>query len=111
MTSRAYILLFCLLALSIMMPAQEVPLERCDRLHVIRVTAGGQPYRFLVDTGATSLLNLQSFANGRSKDVEVSSWAGTLATSAREVTLSELVIGDTHLLDLKLAAIDLSAIG
>jgi len=66
---------------------------------------------FLVDTAATSILNLQSFTEGKTRDIEVSSWAGTLATSAREVTLKEVVIGSTKLTSLKLPAVDLSAIG
>src|SRR5258705_13475378 len=57
------------------------------------------------------MLDLHSFNNGRSKDVEVTSWTGTLATSAREVTLTEGTVGETHLHNLKLPAIDLSAIG
>ena len=109
--TRAYILIVVALIFSALAQAQEVPLERCDRLHVIPVTVGGHAFRFLVDTGATSMLDLHSFNDGRSKDVEVTSWTGTLATSAREVTLSELTIGDSHLTNLKLPAIDLSAIG
>jgi hypothetical protein len=109
--NRAYILLCSLSLVTALSRAQEVPLERCDRLHVIRVSAGSRPFRFLVDTGATSMLDLHSFTDGKSKDVEVTSWTGTLATSAREVTLGELIIGDTHIKNLKLAAIDLSAIG
>jgi hypothetical protein len=65
---------------------------------------------FLVDTAATSLLNLKSFAEGRTRDVRVTSWTGTVATSAREVTVNEMVVGRTKLIILKLPAIDLSAI-
>src|SRR3954470_17613441 len=108
---RAYILLAVVVLLSAISQAQEVPLERCDRLHVIPVKVGERAFRFLVDTGATSMLDLHSFNQGRSKDMEVTSWTGTLATSAREVTLNELVIGESHLRNLKLPAIDLSAIG
>lgn len=91
--------------------AQEIPLEHCDTLPVITVKIAGQPSLFLVDTAATSMLNLGSFAEGSAKDVRVTSWSGTLATSAKEVTLAELVVGRTTLLKLKLPAIDLSAIG
>jgi len=66
---------------------------------------------FLVDTAATSILNLQSFTTGNMRDIEVTSWAGTLATSAREVTLKEVVIGNTRLIDLQLPAVDISAVG
>ncbi len=91
--------------------AQEIPLERCDVLPVIDVQVAGLHKWFLVDTGATSILNLESFAKGQSRDVSVTSWSGTLATSAKEVTLPDLTVGQTKLLDLKLPAIDLSAIG
>jgi len=66
---------------------------------------------FLVDTAATSFLNLQSFAEGKTRDVGVTSWAGTLVTSAKEVTLKEMAIGNTKLMDMKLPAVDLSAVG
>src|SRR4051812_2231395 len=108
---RAYILLTLIFVFAAVSQAQEVPLERCDRLHVIPVKVGERAFRFLVDTGATSMLDLHSFNQGRSKDVEVTSWTGTIATSAREVTLNEIVIGDAHLRNLKLPAIDLSTIG
>jgi ketosteroid isomerase-like protein len=91
--------------------AQEIALEKCDALPVITVTVAGQATTFLVDTAATSMLNLKSFAEGKTKDIRVTSWHGTLATSAKEVTLGELVVGRTKLVGLKLPAIDLSAIG
>jgi ketosteroid isomerase-like protein len=91
--------------------AQEIPLKHCDTLPVIDVAVGKQELLFLVDTAATSFLNLKTFAEGKSRDVEVTSWAGTLATSAREITLKEIVIGNTKLMALKLPAVDLSAIG
>jgi hypothetical protein len=78
---------------------------------VIQVAAAGQQAWFLVDTAATSMLNLESFARGLPRDVRVTSWSGTLATSAKEVTIAELVVGRTTLVGLKLPAIDLSAIG
>jgi hypothetical protein len=91
--------------------AQEIPLKHCDKLPVIDVTVGERPLLFLVDTAATSILNLQSFTEGKTRDIEVTSWAGTLATSAREVALKEVIIGSTKLTGLKLPAVDLSAIG
>jgi hypothetical protein len=91
--------------------AQELPLQRCDVLPVIEVQVAGLHKWFLVDTGATSILNLDSFASGQARHIRVTSWSGTLATSAKEVTLPDLSIGQTKLLDLKLPAIDLSAIG
>lgn len=91
--------------------AQEIPLKHCDTLPVIQVAVGDQELLFLVDTAATSFLNLKTFAQGKPRDVEVTSWSGTLATSAREITLKEVLIGNTKLEGLKLPAVDLSAIG
>jgi hypothetical protein len=104
-------LLFFLGAIPFPATAQEIPLKHCDKLPVIDVTVGERSLLFLVDTAATSILNLQSFTEGRTRDIEVSSWAGTLATSAREVALKEVIIGSTKLTSLKLPAVDLSAVG
>jgi len=91
--------------------AQELPMERCDALPVIDVEVAGLHKWFLVDTAATSILNLESFAAGQARAIHVTSWSGTLATSAKEVTLPDLTVGRTKVLELKLPAIDLSAIG
>jgi hypothetical protein len=104
-------MLFFVLGLPRTLRAQEIPLEHCDSLPVINLKIVGRPSLFLVDTAATSMLNLQSFTEGSEKDIRVTSWTGTLATSAKEVTLSELVVGRTTFAKLKLPAIDLSAIG
>jgi hypothetical protein len=90
---------------------QEIALGRCDSLPVIQVAAAGRPAWFLVDTAATSMLNLNSFGRGPARAISVTSWRGTLATSAKEVTISELAVGRTKILALTLPAIDLSAIG
>jgi hypothetical protein len=89
----------------------EIPIERCDRLPVVKVHVAGKDMHFLLDTAATTLLNLKSFAGGRSKEVHIASWTGTSATSAREVSLPELTLGKHILHDLKLPASDLSPIG
>jgi len=91
--------------------ADEIPIEKCDVLPVVRVNIDKTEMRFLLDTGATTILNLGSFTAGRSRDIQVTSWSGTAATSAREVRLPELTLGNHHLRDLKLPAIDLSPIG
>jgi SnoaL-like domain/Aspartyl protease len=91
--------------------ANEIPIERCDRLPVVRALIGKTEFRFLLDTGATTVLNLKSFSGGKTRDIEVTSWTGTAATSAREVSVKELSIGNHHLRGLKLPAIDLSPIG
>jgi hypothetical protein len=92
-------------------PADEIPIERCDRLPVVRARIGSTQVRFLLDTGATTVLNIKSFSGGRIKEIHVTSWSGTAATSAREVSIPELSLGNHQLRDLKLPAIDLSPIG
>ena len=91
--------------------ADEIPIERCDRLPVVRARIGPSEVRFLLDTAATTVLNLKSFTGGKIKEIQVTSWTGTAATSAREVTVPEFSVGKHHLRNLKLPAIDLSPIG
>ena len=113
----AIVLLFLLFCFPAILHAQElpssneIPIERCDLLPVVKVRIDGADMRFLLDTGATTMLNLKSFSSGRSRNILVTSWSGTAATSAREVSLPEFVLGDHRLRDLKLPAIDLSPIG
>jgi hypothetical protein len=104
-------ILFCATLGTSIAAAQELPLERCDVLPMIEVQIAGLHKWFLVDTAATSMLNLESFTAGQARDIHVTSWSGTLATSAKEVTLPDLSVGRTKLLEVKLPAIDLSAIG
>src|SRR5215813_11922476 len=114
--SNAVLFLFCSLFLCTTTYAQspqtptEIPIERCDVLPIVKVRIDGVDMRFLLDTAATTVLNLKSFSAGRSKEIQVSSWSGTAATSAREVAVPELAFGEHHLRDLKLPAIDLSPI-
>lgn len=116
-TSIAAFLIFCCFAFCLAASAQEppasseIPIERCDVLPIVKVRIDGADLRFLLDTAATTVLNLKTFSIGRSKEIRISSWTGTAATSAREVSLPELVFGSHHLRDLKLPAIDLSPIG
>jgi len=90
---------------------EEIPLERCDVLPVVKAKIAEVERRFLVDTGATTILNLKSFPAGESKQIHIDSWKGNAATSAREVSLSEIQLGSHKLRDIKLPAIDLSPIG
>lgn len=112
---RHSLFLFSLSLLALAIPsfahAQEISLERCDALPVIQVKVADHPRWFLVDTAATSMLNIESFAQGSSRDIQVTSWSGTLATSAKEVTIEGLEVGRTKVAKLTLPAIDLSAIG
>jgi len=89
----------------------EIPIERCDHLPVLIVKAAGRNRRFLLDTAATTILNLKSFTLGESKQIRIYSWSGGAAADGREVFLPEVELGTHKLRDLKLPAIDLSAIG
>jgi ketosteroid isomerase-like protein len=122
--SRSYLrrfLLLVLLAAAVSLRAEEIHLDSCDGLPVVDVSIGGvkagvqsgvrSKMRFLVDTAATSMLNSKSFSLGSSRTLSVTSWSGTVETRSREVTLTELVIGDHRLENLHLPAVDLSEIG
>jgi len=88
----------------------EIPLQRCDRLPIIILRADTADKRFLIDTAATSLLNEKSFPRGHSRAIRIQSWNETSALKAREVSISELSLGNHIVLGVKLPAIDLSAI-
>lgn len=114
MRLRSVASLVLLSGLALYAPAlrgEDVPLESCDRLPVVHVNVGGMSFLFLVDTAATSMLNMKSFTHGDSKKIAVTSWSGTVEAKAQEITVSDLVVGLHHLLALKLPAVDLSAIG
>jgi predicted aspartyl protease len=108
-------LMFCILGFSYLvapLSAQDkVPLDRCDVLPIIPVRINGKEMKFLLDTGATTILNIKSFDSGRSKDLQISSWAGTAATSAKEILIAELAVGNHRLRKVRLPAVDLSPIG
>jgi hypothetical protein len=89
-------------------PSEEIPLERCDRLPVLRLKAGEREVRFLVDTGATSVLNAKSFSGTEAREIQVTSVSGTRAASARMVSLDRLSLGSRVLLRLSLPSVDLS---
>jgi ketosteroid isomerase-like protein len=106
----AAVLLF-LLPAGAVARAQEVPLETCDRLPVVRVNISGLKYLFLVDTAATSMLNMKSFPHGDPSRVSVTSWSGTVEARAQDVILGDLDVGGRHFKSLHLPAVDLSALG
>ena len=105
------LLFVCTFAVPFVTPAQEIPLDLCDTLPGIELKVGGHTRWFLIDTAATSMLNLASFPQGSSQNVGVTSWTGTLATSAKEVKVDDLEVGQTKVARLTLPAIDLSEIG
>ncbi len=90
--------------------ANEIPFEHCDVLPVMSVKIAGVNLRFLVDTGATSLLNLGSVTSGSDKKIEIASWTGVSSTHGREALISQLSVGDRTLKNLKMDAVDLSPI-
>jgi hypothetical protein len=81
--NRCLLQFFCLLPFCLGARAQEsqtiseIPIERCDLLPIVKVRIDGTDMRFLLDTAATSMLNLKSFSSGRSKEIQVTSWSGT----------------------------------
>lgn len=109
--SRVLVLTALLLLPAALTRAEDIPLESCDRLPVVQVTVSGANFLFLVDTAATSMLNLKSFAQGDSRKIAVTSWSGTVETHAREITLRDFVLGRHHINSLNFPAIDLSSIG
>ena len=51
----------------------------------------GENRRFLLDTTATTILNLKSFASGESKQVHINSWSGI--TAARfALSINKLIV-------------------
>jgi ketosteroid isomerase-like protein len=88
----------------------EIPLERCDRLPVVILQADKSDKHFLIDTAATSILNEKSFTGEHTKLVHVQSWNETTVLNAREVSIGEVRLGSHSLRDVRLPAIDLTAI-
>jgi len=91
--------------------AEEIDLVKCDVLPVVEVRVSGMKFHFLVDTAATSMLNISSFRVGEEKTVPVTSWSGTTDAKAKRVMINDLSLGDHHFHNLVLSAIDLSGIG
>ena len=91
--------------------AEDVPLTACDGLPMVEVSIGAMNFSFLLDTAATSTLNLASFPYGDAQRIPVTSWNGTYSARGQKVTISDLVIGEHHLRNLRLSAVDLTAIG
>ena len=89
--------------------AQEVPLDNCRELPILKIAVGGHAYQFLLDTGAAAtLLNMKTFSSLDSAEITLESWNGTVGTRAREVVLHDFTIGQRTLSNLKLLAIDMT---
>jgi hypothetical protein len=100
---------FLLVLVSFAARAQEVPLDSCRQLPIVKVTVGQRQFQFLLDTGAaTTLLNLKSFSSPEAAEITMDSWNGTVATQAREVVLNDFTIGERQLTNLKLLAVELT---
>jgi hypothetical protein len=89
----------------------EIVLEHCDRLPMVKVQIDGIEMHLLLDTAATSILNRKSFSSANSKEVSITSWKGTTVTHADEVSITELSIANHKMRGVRLPAVDLSAIG
>jgi SnoaL-like domain len=88
----------------------EIPIERCDRLPVVVLKVDKEDKRFLVDTAATSFLNAKSFTGRDTKEVHIQSWNQTTELKAGDITIGELSLGSHVIRNVKLPAIDISAI-
>lgn len=111
MVRRLLLSILVLLAMVSAGCAEEIPLMTCDGLPVVPVSVARMKFLFLLDTAATSILNLKSFPYGNEQNVSVTSWTGTDQIKGQKVTISDLVVGEHHLRNLTLTAVDLSAIG
>ncbi|PYP91797.1 MAG: hypothetical protein DMG65_06445 [Candidatus Angelobacter sp. Gp1-AA117] len=90
---------------------QQIELQRCDSLPIIKVKVNGRELPFLLDTGATSFVNEKSFGSLSSRSISVSSWTGTTALNAPVVMIGELSVGEHAVHNVRLPAIDLERIG
>jgi ketosteroid isomerase-like protein len=97
--------------------SSEVPLERCDHLFVVPVVVEGQTRTFLLDTGATTLVNSALFpppaninqaSGGQPPSVELSSIEGSKNVGGYFVNIKRLGFAGAELQHLSLSAIDLS---
>jgi ketosteroid isomerase-like protein len=91
-------------------PKIEVPMQHCDRLLVVIVQVDKEDKRFLVDTAATSFLNAKSFIGRQTKQVRIHSWNATTDLNASDISIAELSLGNHVVHNVRLPAVDLSAI-
>jgi hypothetical protein len=91
--------------------AQDVPLDNCKQLPMVKATVDKRQFQFLLDTGASiTLLNQKSFHSLDTTEIMMESWNGRQGAQARAVVLSALRIGEDTLYNLKLLAVDLTAL-
>jgi Aspartyl protease/Domain of unknown function (DUF4440) len=91
--------------------AQEIPLDTCRQLPIVKATVGKKQFQFLLDTGASiTLLNNKTFSSLETTEIMMDSWNGATGAPAREVVLHDFRIGEQSLFNLKLLAVDLTSI-
>ena len=91
--------------------AQEIPLENCRQLPIVKATVEKRPFQFLLDTGAdVTLLNIKSFSSPEKAEITMESWTGSAGTPARKVTLRDFTLGEHALQNLTLLAVDLTPV-
>jgi hypothetical protein len=78
---------------------------------MVKLKVDGTEMHFLLDSAASSFANVKSFPSVKSKKVQIASWLGTTVTDSGEVRIAELTISNHTLADIRLPAVDLSAIG
>lgn len=88
----------------------EIPIQHCDRLPVVVLRVDKENKRFLVDTAATSFLNANSFTGMKTREVHIQSWNETTNLDARDISIGELALGNHSIRNVRLPAIDLTAI-
>jgi hypothetical protein len=109
--SRLLLVLVAMVPLAGWARAQEVPLDNCRQLPIVKATVNKKPFQFLLDTGASlTLLNQKSFSSLETREITMESWIGTVGAPAHEVTFREFSIGDHSLFNLKLFAVDLNTV-
>ena len=91
--------------------AQDVPLESCNQLPMVKANVGKRQFQFLLDTGASgTLLNQKSFSSQETTEIMLESWNGRAGAQALTVVLPNLQIGEHSLFNLKLLALDLTSL-
>lgn len=105
----ARLLALLVVLVSVAGSAQEVPLDSCRQLPIVKAHVGKRQFQFLLDTGAAAtLLNQKSFSSPAATEIMMESWNGPAAASAREVVLPDFTVGEHSLVNLKLLAVDLT---
>ena len=107
--SEWLLFLVLLISLSGAGRAQDVPLDNCKQLPMIKANVGKHQFQFLLDTGASgTLLNQKSFPSLDTTEIMLESWNGRKGAQAHPVVLPDLRIGEHSLYNLKLLALDLT---